>query len=225
MRNRKNTIIGILVIIAIVIVFIKLDGCDEQNLESVKIGNQIWTTKNLNVSTFRNGDPIPEARTIDEWIKAGENQLPVFCFMDNFSENGKKYGKLYNWYAVNDPRGLAPKGWKIPDNSEWIQLFDYLGGKSSAGQSLKSKEGWMYNGNGTNESGFNGLPGGERYYEGNFHNVGDFSFWWAANSIDSNHAYIVGLLAGSNEVIAGITSQMILENKSNGLYVRCIKNE
>ena len=84
-----------------------------------KIGKQYWTTKNLNVSRFRNGDPIPEAKTKDEWIQAGIKKQAVWCYYDNDFKNGTKYGKLYNWYAVNDPRGLAPEGWDIPTDDDW----------------------------------------------------------------------------------------------------------
>ena len=80
----------------------------------VKIGNQIWMVKNLNVETFRNGDHIHEAKTLEEWKIAGENQKPAFCYYNNDPKNGTIYGKLYNWYAVNDPRGLAPAGYHIP---------------------------------------------------------------------------------------------------------------
>lgn len=74
-------------------------------MEEVKIGDQIWMTRNLNVDKFCNGDPIPETKTNEEWIKAGENGKPAWCYYDNDPANGEKYGKLYNWYAVNDPRG------------------------------------------------------------------------------------------------------------------------
>ena len=101
--------------------------------QSVKIGTQEWTTKNLNVSAFRNGEPIPEAKTDEEWKKAAENKQPAWCYYNNDPENGTQYGKLYNFYAVKDPRGLAPKGWHIPADSAWGQLGKYLGGAETAG--------------------------------------------------------------------------------------------
>jgi len=107
--------------------------------KSVKIGTQVWMTKNLDVSVFRNGDTIPEAKTNIEWIKAGDNQQPAWCYYDNDPANGAKYGKLYNWYAVNDSRGLAPTGWHVPSDAEWTQLKDFLGGIEVAGTKMKSK--------------------------------------------------------------------------------------
>lgn len=70
-------------------------------MEEVKVGDQIWMGRNLDVSTFRNGDPIPYAETDEEWEEAGENGEPAWCYYDNDPENGEKYGKLYNWYAVD----------------------------------------------------------------------------------------------------------------------------
>jgi uncharacterized protein (TIGR02145 family) len=110
--------------------------------KSVTIGTQTWMTENLNVSTFRNGDLILEAKTKEEWKKAGENKQAVWCYYNFDSKNEAKYGKLYNYYAVNDPRGLAPEGWHIPKNSEWYLLTDYLGGENKAGLKLKKASGW-----------------------------------------------------------------------------------
>jgi uncharacterized protein (TIGR02145 family) len=110
--------------------------------QDVTIGTQTWTSKNLDVSTFRNGEPIPEAKSREEWQKARENKTAAFCYYDYDSKNGKVYGKLYNWYAVNDSRGLAPKGYHIPSDAEWTILTDKLGGEEIAGEKMKSKTGW-----------------------------------------------------------------------------------
>jgi len=108
--------------------------------QDVTIGTQTWTTKNLDVSKFRNGEAIPLAKTNAEWKSAGENQQPAWCYYENKGENGTTYGKLYNWYAVNDPRGLAPKGYHIPSDDEWTILTQNLG--AEAGTKMKSRSGW-----------------------------------------------------------------------------------
>jgi hypothetical protein len=105
-------------------------------------------TKNLDVEKFNNGDPIPHVKTEEDWKKAGENKQPAWCYYDNDQGNGTKYGKLYNWYAVNDPRGLAPVGFHIPTNYEWEILINYLGGEYQAGKKMKSKSGWRSKNNG-----------------------------------------------------------------------------
>ena len=109
--------------------------------QTVTIGTQVWTSKNLAVSKFRNGDAIPLAKTNAEWQLAGQNKQPAWCYYENNGENGTKYGKLYNWDAVNDPRGLAPAGFHIPSDAEWTILRQYLG-VDSAGIQMKSISGW-----------------------------------------------------------------------------------
>ena len=135
--------------------------------ESVRIGNQEWMTRNLDVDRFRNGDLIPHIESNEDWEKAGENGQPAWCYYDNDPENGKKYGKLYNWFAVNDPRGLAPIGWHVPSDEEWTSLREFLG--KDSGLKMKSVNDWIkwdyylgINPNGDNSSGFNALPGGYR---------------------------------------------------------------
>jgi len=95
--------------------------------QTVTIGTQVWMTKNLDASTFRNGDSILQAKTEVEWKKAGENKQPAWCYHNNDPSIGGTYGKLYNWYAVNDPRGLAPAGWHVPSSEEWETLIDKIG--------------------------------------------------------------------------------------------------
>jgi uncharacterized protein (TIGR02145 family) len=154
----------------------------------VIIGKQVWMTRNLNVNKFRNGDPIPEAKTDEEWLKAGENEQPAWCYYDNDLANGEKYGKLYNWYAVNDRRGLAPKGWKIPSDEDWSRLTDFLGGENIAGKKLKFNDFWAKNyretGNGTNESEFSGLPGGCRLTK--FMDISFYGRWWSSTKSEGN---------------------------------------
>ena len=154
--------------------------------QTVTIGTQAWTSKNLDVATYRNGDVIPQVQDASAWanLKTG-----AWCYYDNDASNGTKYGKLYNWYAVNDPRGLAPKGFHIPSDAEWTVLTDYLGG-AAAGTKMKSSFGWDSNGNGTNSSGFAGFPGGYRLYDGTFSYIGRDGFWWSATEGNSDDAWV-----------------------------------
>ena len=138
----------------------------------VTVGNQVWSNRNLDVSKFRNGDPIPEAKNATEWQEFCKTDKPAFCYLNFDPKNGKKYGKLYNFHAVIDERGLAPKGWHVPSKSEYETLIAYLGGKYEAGNKIRSTKGWDvpdkkykdYQGpNGTNSSGLNFLPGGRAW--------------------------------------------------------------
>jgi uncharacterized protein (TIGR02145 family) len=97
-------------------------------METVKIGNQEWSTFNLDSDKFNNGDPIPEIQNMDEWNQASKNKQPAFCYYDNSSAKRELYGKLYNWYAVNDPRGIAPVGFRVPSKQDLVELLNTLAG-------------------------------------------------------------------------------------------------
>jgi len=211
-----------LILSAVVMTAMMLSSCGGGASKEVTIGKQVWMTQNLNVDKFRNGDPIPEAKTNEEWRKAGENGEPAWCYYNNNPDNGDRYGKLYNWYAVNDPRGLAPEGWKIPSDEEWIRLVDFLGGESVAGTKMKSTDFWAdyegISGNGTNESGFSGLPGGGRNFDGTFLSIGKFGGWWGSTEGGTDYAWNCNLSylyrhASRSAFVKGL-----------GLSVRCLRD-
>ena len=177
--------------------------------------------ENLNVNHFQNGEIIPEAKTEEEWAKARVENRPVWCFYDNDISNGGKYCKLYNWYAVNDPRGLAPKGWHVPTNFEWTVLTDYLaanGHSGAEGKALKSTSGWNNSGNGTDNYGWLGLPGGNRYDYGNFHDIGVFGYWWSSSERDPSNAWTRTLEYGTGRLSRNYG------HKKNGFSVRCLRD-
>ena len=186
--------------------------------DTIRIGDQVWMAKNLNVTNFRNNEPIPEARTKEEWIKAGKEGKPAWCHYENKDENGIKYGKLYNWYAVTDPRGIAPAGWHVSSDAEWRLVTDFLGGEDAAGTKMKSPTGWTKNGNGSNESGFSGLPGGSRDFNGDFSYGDQIGYWWTTTAQDNHLAWY--------RAIDQTPWYVYRTNyrKENGLSVRCIKD-
>jgi uncharacterized protein (TIGR02145 family) len=186
--------------------------------QTVTIGNQVWMSYNLNVDTFRNGDRIPEAKTYGEWEAYLQAEEAAWCYYDNDPKNGEKYGKLYNWFAVGDSRGLAPTGWHIPSDEEWTALTDYLGGIGKAGVKMKSKSGWDDDGNGTNSSGFLGLPGGNRYYIGSFNLIGLYGLWWSSTENFTYYAWYRYLNYSTGNVARDYT------NKANGFSVRCLRD-
>lgn len=145
---------------------------DGNTYKTVKIGIQLWMKENLNVSHYRNGDPIPEVKNPTEWINLTTG---AWCYYINDSAMGPRYGKLYNWYAVNDPRGLAPTDWHVPSHAEWISLTTYLGGEDVAGGKMKEAgtSHWQSpNAGATNSSGFTALPGGYRLSNGAYNGIG-----------------------------------------------------
>ena len=182
--------------------------------QEIKIGTQTWTTKNLDVTKYRNGDAIPQVQDKNAWAKL---KTGAWCYYENKTAKGTTYGKLYNWFAVNDPRGLAPKGYHIPTDAEWTILTDYLGGDTIAGTKMKSTSGWDNNGNGTNSSAFNGLPGGCRE-SGAFSGIGANGNWWSSTEGDTDLAWLRYLYYDKGNVTR--------EPRGNqfGLSVRCLRD-
>jgi uncharacterized protein (TIGR02145 family) len=187
------------------------------NFASVTIGSQVWMAENLNVDRFRNGDMIPAARTAEEWKRASDNQQPAWCYYENDPANGAIYGKLYNWYAVNDPRGLAPEGWHVPTDAEWTMLTDGLGGSTIAGGKMKSTSGWDIR-NGTNASRFTGGPGGFRNGNGSFFYRGRDGYWWSASATTTGEAWFRTLYP-DNAVVDRLNY-----HEGFGFSVRCLRD-
>ncbi|MFM1933137.1 MAG: hypothetical protein RL360_17 [Bacteroidota bacterium] len=179
-------------------------------LPTIVIGTQQWSRENLDVVTYRNGDIIPQVTDETTW-----NSLTTgaWCYYNNDPANAK-YGKLYNWYAVNDPRGLAPAGWHIPTNSEWGILIDKL--NSYPGDLDKKLKAvgtvWSNNTGATNESGFTGLPGGTRA-GGSFSRLGLIGMWWSAGTCA--YAYLEYTISDLRR--SGSNSEF-------GISVRCIRD-
>lgn len=179
--------------------------------ESVTIGTQCWMKSNLNVSRYRNGDIIPQVTDPAVWSQLTTG---AWCYYENNTANGTIYGKLYNWYAITDPRGLAPEGWHIPLNNEWDILSNYLGGDNIAGGKLKATTSWNSPNTGaTNSSGFSALAGGRRGWNGDFNEINygaDFA----------NYDYIWYRSLSYNTSNFGF----VINNNRLGLYVRCVKD-
>ncbi len=203
--------------------FPQVTDIEGNNYKTVAIGNQVWIAENLNVSKYRNGEVIPQVQNNDEWIKLTTG---AWCYYENKTENGVVYGKLYNWYAVTDPRGLAPEGWHIPDSIEW-KIVEIFLGEDFAGKKMKSIKGWEEDegitGN-TNESGFNGLPGGHRdgwkeaSKKGEFYNLEASGAWWSTSMLNTKIIWGVNLGAYADDI------SYWKHYKTGGLSVRCIKD-
>ncbi len=211
-------------IFKITFLFFFISSC-KTSVNEVNIGNQIWLKNNLDVIEFNNGDKIQEANDLMKWEYCGIHQIPAWCYVDSNSNTNSVYGKLYNWYAVNDKRGLAPKGWRIPTKNDFEILINYLGGEDIAGSKLKSINGWADSKNindyGTNISGFNALPSGARYggilfggYSASTYNC----FFWTLTQKNKDSAYYAPL------DFQWPGCYVTESTKSWGLSVRCVKN-
>jgi uncharacterized protein (TIGR02145 family) len=197
-----------------------LSPCDDTTAPypTVTIGTQIWMQKNLNVCKYRNGDDIPQVRDPTAWAALTTG---AWCYYNNDTANGTVYGKLYNWYAVNDPRGLAPDGYHIPSDAEWTTLTTFLGGEFGAGDQMKATTLWTsYSGiTNTNSSGFTGLPGGKINHFGYIQNLGDFGVWWSSSEGNYASDAWCKVLGYSNSYATRVG-----DYKKCGLSVRCIKD-
>ncbi len=186
--------------------------------KTIQIGTQIWMAENLRVSRYQNGDLIPNITDCNEWKNS---QNGAWSNYDNNPTYDANYGKLYNWYAVDDKRGLAPEGWHIPSNEEWNILVENIGGKKNAGGKLKAvgENIWKKpNLGASNEIGFSSLPCGLRSFSGIFSSLGSYGFYWTANDYGDRQAYYSYLFYDSCNMHNSIS------NIQFGLSVRCIRN-
>ena len=200
--------------------------------ETVLIGEQCWFAENLRTELYQNGDSIENNLAEDEWEDAmmgavavyGEGESNCTSYTPEYEACDEEwslseYGRLYNWYSVQDARDLCPVGWHVPADWEWTDMTDFLGGASTAADQLKATYGWLSGENGANSSGFNALPGGVRNVNGAFDVSGSWGNWWSS-SLDGNgdSAWYRGIHCCYPYVQRNDTGF------TNGISVRCIKD-
>jgi uncharacterized protein (TIGR02145 family) len=193
---------------------------DGNTYQTVTIGNQVWMAENLKVTRYRNGDVIPNVTVNATWISLTTGAL---CDYGNTEANSAVYGKLYNWYAVNDSRNIAPVGWHVATDGDWMTLFGYLGGGSVAGAKLKETGTTHWNNpnkGATNESGFKALGAGIRTYSstGNFEQLKTIGAWWSTASYNALNTWNYQMF--STEIYTVIPINV----KTEGFSVRCVKD-
>jgi len=199
---------------------------DENVYETVQIDEQLWIKENLKVTHYRNGDEIPTGYSDAVWENLTTGAYAVY---DNNENNADIYGYLYNWYAVDDERGICPANWHVPTDGEYAALSHYLGGTSVAGGKLKectegscpASEYWYSPNTGaTNESGFTALPGGAHYYYyENSRHIGYNSSFWSSTEYGSNDAWHRGLESNDSTIYRRDYG------KDSGFSVRCVRDE
>ena len=182
--------------------------------ETVQIGEQCWFAENLRIESYENGDAIPAGLNSSEWTSTTSGATVIY---DGNASNLEAYGRLYNWHAVDDARSLCPSTWRIPSDGDWTILTDFLGGAAVAGGQMKTTYGWNGDGNGTNSSGFSGLPGGSFASNGNFNLGGSSGYWWSASPYGSSAWYR----------IVSYNDEAVTRNfayQRNGYSVRCVRD-
>lgn len=184
---------------------------------SVTIGAQEWMAKNLRTTKYSDGTAIPNVTGTSQWTNLSTG---AWSHYNNDNQYEATYGKLYNWYAVNTSK-LCPTGWHVPTDGEWTVLTDYLeanGHSGSEGTALKATSGWNNNGNGSDDYGWLGLPGGLRFSSGYFGPIGNYGYWWSSSPHDTLHAWTRFLGSLNDGVFRGPT------NKIYGFSVRCLRD-
>ena len=200
-----------------------LTDIDGNVYQTVVIGEQKWMAENLRTSRYSNGENIIHGN--NHWVDLGTNETGAWCWYQNQQVNDYLYGKMYNWYAVNDERGLCPQGWRVPTYEDFEEMIAHLGGKEKAGKKLKSTRAlpephprWStYNAQTTNESGFSALPGGLLSH--NFYYLGTYSSWWTSTRYNNHLNCVFYYIWGSSNYFDNT-----LDDSRIGRYVRCIKD-
>lgn len=186
--------------------------------DTILIGNDEWMTENLSVKKFNNGDPIPEAKTEAEWLKAGQDKSPAWCLQNNDPANEKSYGILYNYYTVTDARGILPEGFHLATDIEWNNLINACGGADKA--ALKLKDPAFWGGKSTEAgSGFNARPGGVRIFDGGFSNVNRAVYFWTSTE-ESVLTHFYYRMQSDNDKVDRNYGFI-----NYGMYLRCVKNK
>ena len=198
--------------------------------QTVVIGTQTWTTRNLEVTTYRDGTEIPQVTDPTVWKNLTTG---AWCYYKNDTANGVIFGKLYNWYAVagihdNDPytpnKKLAPEGYHIPTDIEWNTLITFLKGPIDAGGYMKAIGSSLWispNTAANNNTGFTGLPGGYRYTNGSFDYIGLYGNWWSSSEYDVDSTDAAAYLLGYNN--GNVYRNTI--SKTEGYSVRCLRDK
>ena len=191
------------------------DERDGKIYKTVLIGNQCWMRENLETKSYRNGDSIPQVTETQEWSNLYSG---AWCYYKNGQDFGTIYGNLYNWYAVNDPRGICPPGWYVPEESDWVQLTNFLGGKALAGNRMREAGSahWKdVNSRATNRSNYTALPGGYRNVDGTFRKIGYEARFWSFSDLFSDMAYYY-------KPIGNKKNEAYVADKLEGYSVRCL---
>jgi uncharacterized protein (TIGR02145 family) len=195
-----------------------IDDIDGNTYKVVMIGNNFWMAENLKTTKYNNGVAINPISTKTAW---GTDDIGAFCYYDFNTNYNSSYGKLYNWYVVNNSNGynVCPKGWHVPSKIEWDNLAITLQGAEVAGGKMKATSDWNTpNTNASNSSGFQGLPSGKSDINGNFTKLKTNGYWWSSSEFSKENAFFIDL--GYNYGLMNVNN----DNKNNGYSIRCVKD-
>ncbi len=181
-----------------------------------KIGRQEWMAENLKVSRYNNGDPIKNITDYDEWNFTTSG---AWAFYENNKNYNDYYGKLYNWYSIKDPRGLAPKGWHVPSKNEWEEFVKYLGGYQVAGTMIKTLVRLSHIRYGEVEN-WDPLSfyAGSRYLSGAFCFRMYNTYFWTSSGKDNNQSWYLNINNYNSEIYNDYNFNKV------GMSILCVKD-
>lgn len=215
---------------------------DGNTYKVILIGNQLWMSENLKTTKYNDGTAIPNITVSGTW---GAATTGAYCDCDNTPANSTTYGRLYNWYVVdnnaaskvasNGGKNVCPTGWHVPSDTEWTTLTDYLtnngygfeGSGSDIAKSMAATSGWTtYVTFGTagndqasnNRSGFTAVPGGDRTFNGTYTAIGLYSYWWSSAEYSTTNAYSRGIHYNNGIVFRANG------DRRDGFHVRCLRD-
>lgn len=200
--------------IIFVVALLVLSTCGRKEQPSVRIGDQRWMASNLDVISFSTGETLMDASSVELWNQALQMQIPAYSRIEKDSVQGLSPVILYNWFAVSDPRGLCPKGWNVPTDTDWSAMVSQLG--EHPARRLKSNANWLEPGIGSNELDFNALPVGFIGEEGVHKGLNQVANWWSLTQYDDYSVWFRYLTSSNHSVGRFGVS------KSSGLAVRCV---
>ncbi|MBM3165083.1 MAG: fibrobacter succinogenes major paralogous domain-containing protein [Bacteroidetes bacterium] len=206
----------------------------QQKIDFVAIDTTWWSITNLNLTHFRNGDKLRNAKTREDWIECLQAGIPAYCVFRNDTSMARKYGLIYNWFAIADPRGLAPKNSRVANNGDFKKLVEHINqgifsypGKGVAGQRLRDSLGWDIGKLGANIYDFGILPGGYRNENGEFVGQGKETSLWVRDTLSYGVVTLGNAITSPYALIHGLKEDMVFQSdgKRTGSYVRIVIGE
>lgn len=199
--------------------FAQIRDVENNTYDTARIGNKVWMTENLRVTSYNDSTSIPLIVPSKTW---SELTKPAYCIYENKVENLHTYGVLYNWFVV-EKKNVCPVNWHVATDKDWQELIEFYDGEQLAGLSLKGTQFWLENGFGLNESQFSALPGGGRKYTGVYDFLNQVGIWWSANEEQipegkSENAITFQMTYWNNNAISWFNK------KQEGYSIRCVKD-
>ena len=192
---------------------------------TIPIGTQCWIKENLRTTKYQDGTNIPiDSSGGESGNQPGEKWSNLISgartINGNYTDNLTNFGYLYNWYSVENPKGICPVGWHVPSSRDWRILEDFLGEEAGGKLKLQGTTYWRHPNKGaSNMVGFSGLPGGYRNSNGEYYRIGDKGKWWSSDEIYSR-VFTYGLSYNYNFILFSYCGV----SKTEGNSIRCIKN-